>query len=278
MISTSRGNEEAAQRVIPVAERLLGSYRLYEPRLSIGPVDVVGKHRPVFPAIAGWWMHVNALTADYLLLLRSGSTLTIVPLFRNIFEHVLAMMWLREAGTDGVTAIDGYTWDQQVKLYDGAKANGWPAAQNAESPARPAHVPEKDDQSPEAKRFRTLKGEFANLKNLVDAHENDRFAVSDHYEVYRLLSSYSHASAHTAAAYVRQAADGELTFNAPNSRSGAADILWLPVCLIQAGTTLSSTIEGSPLEAVIEQAITELGIPRDQLMIKRTPKGDTPQT
>ncbi|WP_435875039.1 hypothetical protein [Nonomuraea bangladeshensis] len=180
------------------------------------------------------------------------------------------------AGNDGVTAIDRYTWDQQVKFYDGAKANSWPGAQNAESPARPAHVPEKDDQSPEAKRFRTLKGEFANLKNLVDAHENDRFAVADHHEVYRLLSNYSHASAHTASAYIRQAADGELTFNPLNSRPGAADILWLPVCLIQAGTTLPSTIEGNPLEAVIEQAITELGIRRDQLMIKRTTRGGTP--
>jgi hypothetical protein len=256
-------NPRAAKRAIAVARTLLTG----PDRLGGQMAPRNGTNLGTFQTLAGWWLHINAQAGDYLTLITSGSTITAAPLFRSIIEHTFSMIWLADTGEDAMTAISAYGWQQADKMLKSMTDNGWDVS-GIQLPTKPATPADQD--SPEGKRYNKLFGEFSTFVNMLTAFSTPADSSKDRYDVYRYLTTHSHATAQTAEAYIRQHDDGSVSFQTRAPDTGHADTVWLAVCLIETGLVISPLLKGDPLRPLLNKAIQSLGLPRVQLMPTRT--------
>src|SRR5688572_30656531 len=107
-------NAGARKRALPIAKKLMTEAE----SLVTRDLDVPGEMVALVRALAGWWMHVNALAADFVNRIGAGSTIQTTPIYRSIAEHVYKMIWLAQTGDDGLTVIDFNTWNERRKMIE----------------------------------------------------------------------------------------------------------------------------------------------------------------
>ncbi|MFF4557917.1 DUF5677 domain-containing protein [Streptomyces sp. NPDC001422] len=218
------------------------------------PADKVRVFGPVY----SWWRLVCRTSEAVLLLTERGFSLEAAPMVRNILNHAYAINWLIDNGDPAVDALVARGDDEREKLCKKLEETGWPNAAEfraamdqatSQQPAPPVRTP--TEQALHSK----LKHELKNFYDMLD-----RYDVADVYPVYSHLSSLSHTSISTASAYVEQMSDGSLQMRSEAAELGHADVIQLTLSLLQTATVMSPLIEGDPMRASIDQAITTLGL------------------
>uniref|UniRef100_A0ABV8FDP9 DUF5677 domain-containing protein n=1 Tax=Streptosporangium jomthongense TaxID=1193683 RepID=A0ABV8FDP9_9ACTN len=257
-------NAKTARRALPIARRLIAEGNvLLAPGLEL-PVE----NREIVRALAGWWRHVNVLSEDFVDRVAAGRTITTTPIFRSIVEHVYKMLWLAAEGADGLTVVDFSTWSNRKTLLQelvdpNTGEHRWPALEHIEI-GTPAGVDlSQSSTDPEIARLRKLLAEFRSFNKLTA-----RFGEENMYTVYRHLCDYTHASAYTADAYTEDLGDGRWAIHADaKPREGErADVIWLPILLMQAGLVLSSRLKDDPFRKQITRAAADYGVSVKQLL------------
>ncbi|MGI5292941.1 DUF5677 domain-containing protein [Nonomuraea polychroma] len=254
-------NPRTHKRAIPLTKHLLAEADnlIHSGSIAVSPGNV-----PVFPLMVGWWRHVNATAADYLTLVEAGSTVTLTPLFRSIVEHTYKMIWLADVGADGVTVVEHNTWKQRRILIEGMRGR-WTLDDDIDVGELPAHVP-ADRTTQQGARHYALLQEFTSFNKLTA-----EFGSEDMYDVYRHLCDFTHPTGYTADAYLRRNDDGTVTIRARAEPRGRAEIIWLPICLLQAGLVTSALISGDPFRKVVDKAARDYGVPVHLLVPQRSP-------
>jgi hypothetical protein len=250
-------NAETRKRALAITKKLMAEAESLVTRSLDVPAENVAQVR----VLAGWWMHVNALAADFVNRIEAGSTIQTTPTYRSITEHVYKMIWLARTGDDGLAVIEFNTWNERRRMLEEMVEQGdWPIPDDVEV----GPVPGIDIRTLKAFKDDPARGHLYRLWiefqkfNKVTA----RFGAPSMYTVYRHLCDYTHPTARTADAYTEDRGDG--TFRlllAPKPRGGGdPDVMWLPILLMQAGTIVSSKLKGDPFRRIVDRAARHYGI------------------
>ncbi|MGI5493223.1 DUF5677 domain-containing protein [Microtetraspora malaysiensis] len=232
-----------------------------------GEIKVTMDNGEIFATLYGWWRLVNRSARALWLLADSGYTVESIPIMRNLFEHTIKLMWLKDNGRPGLNALAAYAEIKRSKQLEKLRTTGWSIADEIDTTTwQSAQVPAEG--TPERARHNTLLGELKNVNNFLVAYDR-----ADFYPVYSYLSEHSHPSIHTANAYIQDLAGGHFQLRHTAERAGYSDLLWATVCLIQAADMVSSVIVGDPLRRVVEEAAHDLGVgtPESLRGQRRTP-------
>ncbi|MGV9310349.1 DUF5677 domain-containing protein [Nonomuraea sp. NPDC004354] len=219
--------------------------------IDAGNVSVLYDHRPVFPTMYGWWRLVNRSVANFWDGISRGYTVELAPTVRNIFDHTLAMVWLADAGEEGLRALELAAHRSHLNLVKHAQTANWAVPPGTDQ--KPSPVPETD---PDAQKIGRMAHEFDNFLERTKA-----FDQPDMYVVFKYLSGYSHANLNSADSYTRfNEESGKFLLTRNANGKGSADEIWTAVMLIQAGHAISRMIEGDPLRKLLNKAANDLGI------------------
>jgi hypothetical protein len=158
--------------------------RTFKPPIGGVPDD----RQPVVHVLWGWWMYLVEQAMIVVSEAERGHGAATTPLVRSIGEHADLMLWLADAGPDGITALHAANQDAQQKLWDSyERSTGHP----------PEGVPRPPDPDP----MRTTRGEHAlsGLRSVEQRMESVEGGVP--YYIYRLLSGLTHAGLSTSRVY-----------------------------------------------------------------------------
>ncbi|MGS2645790.1 DUF5677 domain-containing protein [Streptosporangium sp. G12] len=220
---------------------------------SPGNIEVFTEHQHLFYTMFGWWRFINRSARAFWQLTDEGDfSVEAAPLVRNILDHTYSMMWLHEAGQEGLVAMGAAMQASRTKMINNLKNAGWKAVEELDFDALPvSDAPiEGDTNYPQHKK---LVDEFTTFEKLLAAHGQE-----SQYPVYRYLSNYSHATTHTAEAYLEEQVGGEVWLRDTAKHAGYADVISTTVLLIQAGHIISMMIKSDPLRRVLEKAANDL--------------------
>lgn len=243
-------NDATYRRAMKLAPQLIAQANASATAESL---EVKSEHAAVFYIEYGWWRFTTRTAEAFLRLIEGGFTVEALPLMRNIIDHTYSMIWLADAGEEGLLALEQHTHDLRKKLLFHLDRTGWEitdAPGLMPSPELPA------EGTPERKRYDRLRGELGNFADLVAA-----FGTPDMYPVYQHLSDYTHSGAYTANAYLHKADDGTVYLRPDAKARSRADVIWATVCLIQAGKVVDEMLAGNPFRKLLDQAVRDLGLP-----------------
>ncbi|TDC63556.1 hypothetical protein E1200_22010 [Actinomadura sp. GC306] len=257
-------NTKTSRRALPIARRLIAD----GDALMAKGLELPVENTAIVRALAGWWRHVNALAEDFLDRVDAGRTITTTPTYRSIVEHVYAMLWLAAEGDDGLTVLDFATWNKRKVLLDELtdKDTGkrrWPVLDPVDIGTPPGPDLSQPGADPGIARLKLLLKQFQKFNQLTA-----RFGEEDMYVVYRHLCDYTHASAYTADAYTEDLGNGlwAIRTDAKPREGERADVIWLPILLMQAGLVLSSRLKGDPFRRQAARAASDYGLPIKRLL------------
>lgn len=200
----------------------------------------------------GWWQFANR-TADLLMRSYSGGfTVEAAGLMRNLIEHAHCMDWLAEHQSAGLRAMEWAEWDRRRRLIENLERVDWKVPDDIQVGEEPTY--DFADEAA-AKAHRTLVGQISTISNLVEAR-----GIRKLYPVYRYLSSYAHASLQTAEAFVERDHDKEPALYRTGKVSMGESLVWIPVCLYVAGTSVGQFLTGEPMRKTLEKAAYDLGV------------------
>ncbi|WP_433369486.1 DUF5677 domain-containing protein [Streptosporangium sp. CA-115845] len=265
-------NPKTTRRALPIARKLIADGDM----LLAQGLELPVENREIVRALAGWWRHVNVLAEDFINRVEAGRTITTTPIYRSIVEHVYKMLWLASEGANGLAVLDFSTWNNKKILLEeltdpNTGKRRWPALDHIEIGAPPGVDLSHASADPEIARLKVLLTEFKRFNKLTA-----RFGEEDMYTVYRHLCDYTHASAYTADAYTEDLGDGmwAIRTDAKPSDGERADVIWLPILLMQAGLVLSSRLKGDPFRKQIKRAAFEYDVPVTRLLPVALPATD----
>ncbi|MQY15120.1 hypothetical protein SRB5_52980 [Streptomyces sp. RB5] len=250
-------NEKTARRVRAIVPKLIDgatTAMLVKERSSTNLAP------GVFPVLAGWWRFSNRTAAAMLSLYEDGYTVEAAPLMRNLIGHAYALNWLVDNGEAGYRALVHESYESRRRLRENMEKVNWHVPDDLDIGEPPDLTPLTDL---ERKRHGTLRGQLSNFDNMVQA-----YGTPDMYPVYRNLSSYSHTTDMTAAAFVKDVEGNKVTVYESSHKDRLTDLCWMPVPLLQAALVMSPLIKGNPMRKLIREACRDLGLP-DDLLPKR---------
>ncbi|MFE2115758.1 DUF5677 domain-containing protein [Streptomyces microflavus] len=239
-------------------------------RLIASPLSLPSQNYKVVLGVYSWWRLVNRTSAAVLLLLDNGYTAPeVAPLMRNVFNHAYAINWLVDNGEAAVDAVVSVGADERESLQGWLERTGWAIAAQyrAEIDAHKAANPEPVRDATAEALHKRLKSELGNVSLMLE-----RYGSADIYPVYKHFSGLSHTSVQTASAYLEQDANsGEVQVRSTATDLGYADVIQLTIALLQAAHVFSPLLDGDPLRATVDQALTSLGLESLDLVPTRTP-------
>ncbi|MFK0279889.1 DUF5677 domain-containing protein [Streptomyces sp. NPDC090499] len=214
----------------------------------------------LFAVLAGWWRFTNRTAEALIALYDAGFTVEAAPLMRNLVNHAYAINWLADNGEDGYKALVDESYESRRKLRNNLQALNWQLPDTVDIGEAPdfGHTTEEEE-----KRHKRLRGELSNFENMVKAYGTPMM-----YPVYRNLSSFSHTTDLTAAAFASFDDEQRVTVYGNGRHDRLADFCWMPVPLLQAASVMSPLLKGNPMKKQISQACRDLGLP-DDLVAKR---------
>lgn len=251
---TFGNNPQTRRRALPIAKTLMAAV---EDLVHEG-LPMSEENAAVAGFLAGWWLHVNALAADYVDRIEAGSTIQAIPTYRSITEHVNKMIWLAQTGNDGLTVIEFATWDKRrVLIEEMERHDAWPVPEGVEVGAPPGPNIRNLKDDPEQGRLWVLWDEYKKIEKVTL-----RVGGPNSYTLYRHLSDYTHPTFHTANAYTELTSNGTFRHRTtPSPREGGdPDVLYLPILLMQAGLTVSAMLERDPFRRVVDKAARDYGV------------------
>ncbi|MFD5634782.1 DUF5677 domain-containing protein [Streptomyces sp. NPDC127077] len=252
-----RADERTAKRVRAILPKLIAGANEAITVQSLASGEVSSS---VFAVLAGWWRFTNRTAEALLALYDSGFTVEASPLMRNLVNHAYAVNWLADNGEDGYRALIDESYESRRKLRDNLQALKWQLPENVDIGEAPDFGFTSEE---EKKRHRRLCGELSNFENMVKAYGSPMM-----YPVYRNLSSFSHTTDLTAAAFVSIDDEDQVTIYENGRHDRLADFCWMPVPLLQAASVMSPLLKGNPMKRQISEACRDLGLP-DDLVAKR---------
>ena len=200
--SETDGDSAVAGGVIPhprIARETVSSVqkllRVYEPPISSIPED----RQPVVHVLWGWWKYLVD-QAELVVRESHGRRFgTTAPLVRSIGEHADLMLWLADAGPNGITALHAADQNAQQKLWDSYQRSK-------------GHSPDGVPRPPDPVPMRTTLGEQA--LNGLNSVEQRMGSVDGGvlYYIYRLLSGLTHGGLNTSRVYAPVAENGSGRF------------------------------------------------------------------
>lgn len=245
-------NKQTVKRARAITTKLIGEANKIAQDTQ--DLEVLREHEQVFPILFGWWRFATRTAEAVFYMDQGGFRVEAAPLMRNLIGHTYASIWLADNGIPALQALQDYTIEERNKLLREMRTHNWKAVEGM--PDEPPPIFDFEDEE-EEKRHKTLRGEIKNFSNLVTAYGTPAM-----YQVYRHLSGYCHTTITTAMSYLHQSEDGILFLRDVPADSGSKpDIIWTPVCLIQAGNAISPMIAGDPLCKVLDTAARDLGLP-----------------
>ncbi|TKA00111.1 DUF5677 domain-containing protein [Actinacidiphila oryziradicis] len=259
-MSTFTVTDETAARARGAAEHLIEAG---DQAIAEGLKFPQANYKVVLGAY-GWWRLVNRASLGVLTLIDRGFTAPeVAPLMRNIFNHAYALNWLVDNGEAAVDAVMSAGATSREKLLKKLERTGWAiAAQYGQTLDQQAAEPTRT--AAEQSLHDKLVHEIGHVHDLLD-----RYGVPDLYPVYSHLSSLSHTSVDTASAYLAELDDGTVQIRATAADLGPADVFQLAISLIQAGRVFSPLLDGDPLKAALDTAISDIGVDTQSLLPRR---------
>jgi hypothetical protein len=181
-----------ARETVLSVQKLL---RVYEPPIS----SILEDRQPVVHVLWGWWKYLVDQAELVVREAHGRRFATTAPLVRSIGEHADLMLWLADAGPDGITALHAADQNAQQKLWDSyQRSEGHP----------PDGVPRPPDPVP----MRSTRGEQA-LSGLRSVEQRMGSAEGGvPYYIYRLLSGLTHGGLNTSRVYAPVAENGSGRF------------------------------------------------------------------
>ncbi|MEU4827719.1 DUF5677 domain-containing protein [Actinomadura sp. NPDC023710] len=255
MTYTFGNNPGTRRRALPIAKTLMAEAEA----LTVRGLDVLEEDLPLVRVLAGWWMHVNALAADFVKLVEGGSTIQTVPGYRSMAEHVYKMIWLARAGDDGLKVLSFNTWNKRRLMIE-ELGESWELLDDVEV----GPVPDIDIRALRSVKDDPVEGRLYRLWNQFEQFNKltASFGHADMYTAYRLMCNYSHPTASTADAYTEASGDGTFAIRVKPKPLGGGDpeILHLPILLMQAGLVVSGKLQGDPFRRGVDKAARDYGI------------------
>jgi hypothetical protein len=247
-----RADEKTAKRVRAILPKLIAGA---DEALNVRSLASDEMSNSVFAVLAGWWRFTNR-TADALLnLYAAGFTVEAAPMLRNLVGHAYAINWMADNGEDAYKALIAESYESRRKLRDDLQAMEWELPENVDI----GEAPDFDFASEEEKkRHARLVGELRNFNNMVRAYGTPQM-----YPVYRNLSSFSHTTDLTAAAFAEFDDEQRVTVHYVSRHDRLSDLCWMPIPLLQAASVMSPLLKGNPMKKQISEACRDLGLPED---------------
>jgi hypothetical protein len=239
---TARRARALARKLLERSEDLVRS----QPVLRVADE----RNSDIFITLIGWWRFATQTAKAYLVLDDAGFGPEKAPLMRNLIGHVSAMAWLLDNKSAGIDAMRTYSYEMQKKLVDEVRAQGWEIKDQI---MELDQVTFDFDES-EEKFHAKLVGELGNYSNMLSSYGSSAL-----YPVYRTLSSLSHTTVQSAMAYITDTG-GSASVSLTIDEGTDAAVIWLAVCLIQAGNIVTSLIAGHPMRALLGKAANDLGV------------------
>ncbi|MEU1273521.1 DUF5677 domain-containing protein [Streptomyces sp. NPDC005799] len=251
-----RADEKTARRVRAILPKLIAGANQAITVQSLASTEV---STSLFAVLAGWWRFTNRTAEALIALYDAGFTVEAAPLMRNLVNHAYAINWLADNGEDGYKALVDESYESRRKLRNNLQALNWQLPDTVDIGEAPnfGHATEEEE-----RRHRRLRGELSNFETMVKAYGTPMM-----YPVYRNLSSFSHTTDLTAAAFV-SFDEQRVTVYGNGRHDRLADFCWMPVPLLQAASVMSPLLKGNPMKKQISDACRDLGMP-DDLVAKR---------
>ena len=235
----------------------------YEPPIN----GVPGDRQPIVHVLWGWWMYLIEQAMIVVREVERGHGAATTPLVRPIGEHVDLMLWLADAGPDGITALHSANQDAQQKLWDSyERSTGHP----------PEGVLRPTDSSP----MKTTSEVHA--RKGLDSVEQRMGSVEGGvpYYIYRLLSGLTHPGLNTSRIYAPVTEDGGHFLNRPEkpTREAIADAPVLDVAMRVVGASLifQREVNDPDLETRMTRWCGDMGLTGE--LPKLTPLKSSPET
>ncbi|MGW2550108.1 DUF5677 domain-containing protein [Streptomyces sp. NPDC001635] len=253
-----RADEKTAKRVRAIVPKLISGA---DEALNVRSLASDEVSASVFAVLAGWWRFTNSTAEALLNLYEAGFTVEAAPMMRNLVGHAYAINWLADNGEDGYKALIEESYESRRKLRNDLQAVKWQLPENVDIGEAPDFGFNSEE---EKKRHARLVGELHNFNNMVTAYGTPMM-----YPVYRNLSSFSHTTDLTAAAFAEFNDEQRVTVHQVSRHDRLADLCWMPVCLLQAASVMSPLLKGNPMKKQISEACRDLGLPED--LVPRRP-------
>jgi len=246
----------AARLTVLSVQELL---RVYEPPIRSVPED----RQPVVHVLWGWWKYLVDQAELVVREAQGRRFTTTAPLVRSIGEHADLMLWLADAGPDGITALHAADQSAQQKLWD--------SYQRSEG-----HPPEGVPRPPDPVPMRTTRGEHAlsGLRSVEQRMGSVEGGVP--YYIYRLLSGLTHGGLNTSRVYAPVAENGSGRFlnraDKPVMEALAdAPVLDVAIRCVQASLIFQREVQDPGLETKVTRWCNDMHI-SSELPTFATPK------
>jgi hypothetical protein len=169
------------QRVAAQTVRAVQKYlSTFDPPLG----KIPDSRKPVVHFLWGWWVFLVEQAMVVVREAEKGRFTTTAPLVRSVGEHADLMLWLADAGSDGITALEADTQEDQQKLWDSYEGSE-------------GHPPDGVERQLDPHPMKTTGEEHA-LSGLTSAEQRMRSVEGGvPYYIYRLLSGLTHAGLNT---------------------------------------------------------------------------------
>ncbi|MFF3139252.1 DUF5677 domain-containing protein [Streptomyces mirabilis] len=247
-----RADEKTAKRVRAIVPKLIGGA---SEALNAQTHTSAKTSSSVFAVLVGWWQFTNRTAEGVIALYDAGLTVEAAPMVRNLVGHAYAINWLADGGDDAYKALIAESYDARRKLLNDLQAVNW---QFPEGNVNIGEAPDFGFTADEERRHRRLVGELHNFNNMVQAYGTPMM-----YPVYRNLSSFSHTTDLTAAAYASIDDEQRVTVHQVPRTDRLSDFCWMPVPLLQAASVMSPLLTGDPMKKLVSEACRDLGLPED---------------
>jgi hypothetical protein len=156
----------------------------YEPPIG----NISDDRQPIVHVLWGWWIYLVEQSMVVVREAERGRFITTTPLVRSIGEHEDLMLWLADAGSDGITALNADAEEAQQKLWDSYKRSWGHPPEGLPRPAAPAQM--KTTSEIHAR---------SGLKSVEKRMDSVEGGVP--YYIYRLQSGLTHAGLNTSRVY-----------------------------------------------------------------------------
>lgn len=249
-LSHFEDNADTAQRAVAVIKQLATVFS------RIASADSVAARREsqeIFPVAFGWWARITRTSEAVALLYASDLGHESAPLVRSVMQHALALQWLTENGAASLAAVYEYGETHYKNLMDSAEKVDWDLPPGLRTPEP-------------ATQKNTWVSELRNFEQMCSLYDDKGI-----YAVFRILSSYSHPTYHSARAYYLHIEGEEARLSGRSTVSSERYVIQCALSQIQAGLAISMVLQDDRLPEAVRSAAQRLGV-SPELLRRRLPR------